>query len=80
HDAHPRLRIAGERIKVLAAVPVAEAGGGPPGRVLDAAPTVACGAGSGLRLLRLQREGRTALDAAAFLRGYPLPPGTMLDG
>ena len=29
-----------------------------------------------LRLLRLQREGRNVLEAAAFLRGLPLPPGT----
>jgi methionyl-tRNA formyltransferase len=47
--------------------------------VLDAALTVACGEG-GLRLTRLQRAGRAALDAAAFLRGFPLPAGTMLHG
>ncbi|WP_408611960.1 hypothetical protein [Falsiroseomonas oryzae] len=38
---------------------------------------MACGAGA-LRLTRLQRAGRAATDAAAFLRGYALPPATVL--
>jgi methionyl-tRNA formyltransferase len=67
----------GERIKVLAAA-VAESGvGTPPGTVLDAALTIACGSGA-LRLTRLQRAGRGALEAEAFLRGYAMPPGTRL--
>ena len=66
---------AGERIKVLQAR--VTAAGGLPGTVLDEAPTVACGEGA-LALLRLQRPGRKALDGEAFLRGYPLPPGTRL--
>ena len=66
----------GERIKVLAARPVAGASGAP-GTVLDAAPIVACGDG-GLQLLRLQRPGKGPLDAGAFLRGFALPPGTQL--
>ncbi|HKT17890.1 MAG TPA: methionyl-tRNA formyltransferase [Stellaceae bacterium] len=65
----------GERIKLLVAAPAA--GSGAPGTVLDAAPTIACGTGA-LRLLRLQRAGRGALDGAAFLRGFELPPGTQL--
>ncbi len=64
-----------EVIRVLAAE-VAD-GTGPPGTVLDAAPTIACGEGA-LRLLRLQRAGRAALGAAEFLRGYALPAGTRL--
>ncbi len=67
--------VTGERIKLLAAA-LAE-GQAAPGTVLDAAPSVACGAGA-LRLLALQRPGRAALDGAAFLRGFPLPPGTVL--
>jgi methionyl-tRNA formyltransferase len=39
--------------------------------------SVACGEGV-LRLLRLQRPGRAALEASAFLRGFPIPPGTIL--
>jgi methionyl-tRNA formyltransferase len=68
----------GERIRVLAAEPVPDDGGKPPGTVLDEAPTIACGSGC-LRLVRLQRPGKAALPAAAFLRGYSLPPGTVLD-
>ena len=62
-------------LKVLAATP--EDGSGPPGTVLDGALLVAAGAGA-LRLRRVQRAGRPAMDAAAFLRGTPLPPGTGL--
>ena len=65
----------GEAIKVLAAAALEASG--PPGRVLDRAATVACGEGA-LRLLRLQRPGRAALAADAFLRGFPLDPGAEL--
>ena len=65
----------GERIRVEATT--TEAGGGPPGRVLDDGAAVACGKGA-LRLLRLQRPGRSAMEAAAFLHGFPLPAGTDL--
>jgi methionyl-tRNA formyltransferase len=67
--------VKGERIKLLDAAQAE--GQGPPGTVLDATPSIACGAGA-LRLLTLQRSGRAALDGAAFLRGFPLPPGTVL--
>jgi methionyl-tRNA formyltransferase len=73
-----------ETIRVLDAEAVPDTG--EPGRVLAPtprtamgvdAPRIACGEGA-LRLLRLQRPGRAAMDAAAFLRGHPLPPGTVL--
>jgi methionyl-tRNA formyltransferase len=67
----------GERIRVIAAAVVAEMAGQPPGVVLDDRLTVACGA-CALRLLRLLRPGRAPLDAAEFLRGYPIAPGTIL--
>src|SRR5947209_6710501 len=38
---------------------------------------VACGSGV-FHPLRLQRPGRAALDADAFLRGFPIPAGTLL--
>jgi methionyl-tRNA formyltransferase len=38
---------------------------------------VACGVG-GLKLLRLQRAGKSAQSADAFLRGFNLPAGTVL--
>jgi methionyl-tRNA formyltransferase len=66
---------AGEVLRVMAAEPAE--GAGPPGTVLDAAPRIACGQGA-LRLLRLQRAGRAAMPAEAFLRGFALPPGTVL--
>ncbi len=62
-------------LKVLA-VQLA-AGSGSPGAVLDNALTVACGDGA-LRLTRVQAPGRAAMDAAAFLRGKPVPVGTVL--
>ncbi len=52
-------------------------GSGPPGVVLDGGLRVACGTGA-LRLTRVQRAGAAAMDAAAFLRGHPVPPGTRL--
>lgn len=69
----------GERLKVLAAdleAGAAEAGV-EPGTVIDDRLLVACAAGA-LRPRRLQRPGRAAADAGAFLRGYPLPAGTRL--
>ena len=65
----------GAMLKVLAAEPAV--GAGPPGTVLDEQLTVACGGGA-IRLLRVQRAGRTAMDAAVFLRGYPMRAGTRL--
>jgi methionyl-tRNA formyltransferase len=50
------------------------AGGSRPGEVLDDALTIACGAGA-VRILRLQREGRSPQDAQEFLRGFPLRAG-----
>ena len=67
----------GERIKVLAAKPAARRVKAAPGTVLDDLPMIACGEGA-LWLLRLQRAGKSPLDAGQFLRGFPLPPGTVL--
>ncbi len=52
-------------------------GDGAPGEVLDDQLRVACGTGA-VRLLRLQREGRAAADAQAFLRGLPVTPSERL--
>ena len=65
----------GERIKLLLAEPLPQSG--PPGTILSE-DTIACGTGS-LRLLRLQRAGKPAMDAADFLRGFSLEPGSRLD-
>jgi methionyl-tRNA formyltransferase len=66
-----------ERIQVHAAIDLPGPAGGVPGTVLDERLLIACGEGA-LRLLRLQRPGRTPLDAPEFLRGFPIPPGTVL--
>ena len=63
------------RIKVLRSTK--GSGAGEPGRVLDDELTVACGEGA-IRLLELQREGRKPMRAEEFLRGTPIPRGTML--
>ena len=63
------------RVKVLNAV--AETGQGEAGTVLDDALLVACGTGA-IRLTRLQREGKGAMDAETFLRGTAVPAGAVL--
>ena len=65
------------RVKTLLAA--ATPGFGAPGEVLEDRDGLVVAAGEGaLRLLRLQREGRGAQDAAEFLRGLPLAPGVRL--
>ncbi len=64
----------GNTLKVLAARPAS--GAGAPGTILDDALLIACGHAA-IRLTKVQLPGRTALAAAAFLRGHPLPPGSM---
>jgi methionyl-tRNA formyltransferase len=45
--------------------------------VLDGHLAIACGTDA-LRPLRLQRPGRGAQGTDAFLRGFAVPPGTIL--
>ena len=63
----------GARIKVLACE-TAE-GSGPAGTFIDDRLTVACGSGA-LRLLKLQREGKGAMEADTFLRGFAIAKGS----
>ncbi|ORE95695.1 methionyl-tRNA formyltransferase [Stappia sp. 22II-S9-Z10] len=72
--AHATFTLGGkaERLKVLRAV-VAD-GAGEPGTVLDDRLTVACGTGA-VRLTRVQRAGKSPVDADAFLRGARIGPG-----
>ena len=58
-----------ERVKVLRSA-VGEQGG-EPGTLLDDALLVACGTGS-VRLIEVQRAGKTPMSAQEFLRGRPL--------
>ncbi|WP_458097638.1 methionyl-tRNA formyltransferase [Roseomonas sp. WA12] len=67
----------GEVLRVLSAEP-APGRDAAPGTVLDEALLVACCGGTALRLTRVQRAGRGAMEAGSFLRGTPVPPGTVL--
>lgn len=66
----------GERVRVLAADVVA--GDGAAGEVLDDALTIACGDGTAIRPVRVQRAGRGVMTPADLLRGFPIPVGTRL--
>lgn len=52
-------------------------GSGAPGEVIGAPLTVACGEGA-VTLRRLQREGKASQPVDEFLRGFPIPVGTVL--
>ena len=65
----------GERLKILYAEPVS--GSGAPGEVLDDRLTIACGSGA-LRLIRLQRAGKSVMSAHELLRGFSLPKGSLI--
>jgi len=72
----------GKVIKVHRAAIASTGETGTPGTVVAAGPggiDVATGAGS-LRLLEIQLEGKRRLDAASFLAGHRVPPGTCLGG
>ena len=64
-------------VRVKALMSRASPAAGVPGEVLDDRLLVACGEGA-VRLLSVQREGRGAQDADSFLRGLPVPAGTVL--
>lgn len=66
-----------ERIKVLGAEAADNTSGAAPGTLLDGRLTVACAEGA-IRLTRVQRPGKAAVDGDAFLRGFQLPVGTVL--
>ena len=71
----------GERVKVLAVEVVDPGEDGElrqaEGSVLDDSLTIACGAGA-VRLTRVQRAGKPAMDAADFQRGRAIPQGAQL--
>jgi methionyl-tRNA formyltransferase len=69
----------GERLKILYAEPYSHLPGetGEAGEVLDDNLTIACGDGA-VRLVRLQRAGKSVMSAAELLRGFSLPPGSRL--
>jgi methionyl-tRNA formyltransferase len=73
--------VSGERIKLLAAevIPLPRHPGesGNDGRVVDDQLLIACGEDA-LRPILVQRAGRSPMPAEDFLRGFPIPEGTIL--
>jgi methionyl-tRNA formyltransferase len=66
-----------ERQRVRALGSTRGEGAGKPGAVLDDRLTIACGEGA-LRLTQVQRAGAKAMSVEEFLRGTPVPAGTVL--
>jgi methionyl-tRNA formyltransferase len=64
----------GTRVKALLCDVVQD--GAAPGTFIDDRLTIACGTGA-IRLLKLQREGKGAMEAQDFLRGFPIAAGTV---
>ena len=65
----------GERVRILAATPVA--GSGVPGEVIDGALTIACAEGA-IAPTSVQRAGRGVMTPVELLRGFAIPAGTRL--
>ena len=61
-----------DRIKVLTAQAISGNFPYPPGTILDNQLTIACGEGA-LRILYVQKVGKSPLPTETFLRGYELP-------
>ena len=64
-----------ERVRILAAEVTDDSG--KPGQILDERLTMACGLGA-IRPLSVQRAGRGVMTSGELLRGFSIPPGTML--
>lgn len=69
----------GERVRVRALQVVEKSSDASPGQILtnDGALDVACASGT-VRILRVQRQGKSEMDVDAFLRGCPLKVGRVL--
>jgi len=71
--------LAGRTLKVHAAAAGGNAGLDPgSARATQDGVRVGCGAGSSLLLTEVQLEGKRRVPAAEFLKGHPLPEGTVL--
>ncbi|GLQ11062.1 methionyl-tRNA formyltransferase [Devosia yakushimensis] len=69
------VELGGKRVRVKVLRSSLVEGSGAPGAVLGDL-TIACGSGA-VRLVQVQREGKSAMDAATFLRGVGAMPGTV---
>ncbi len=71
--------VGGRSLKIHAAAVAAGAGLAPgAARASDGGILVGCGEGSSLLLSEVQLEGKRRVPAAEFLKGHPLPEGTVL--
>jgi methionyl-tRNA formyltransferase len=68
--------VEGTRIKILRAAVVD--GTSEAGHFIDDQLTIACG-NQAIRCLELQREGKSAMSADIFLRGFPIAAGSVVD-
>jgi len=68
--------LGGVRIKALGSR-LSTGGRGAPGEALDDALKIACGDGA-VRLMQVQRAGKGAMAAEDYLRGAPVPAGSVL--
>lgn len=64
-------------LKIGAATPVPEQSDSDAGTAIDDALTIACGTGA-LRIERIQKPGRSMMNASDFVRGQAVPKGTRL--
>jgi methionyl-tRNA formyltransferase len=71
------MAIEGEQVRVKILRCAMADGSGAPGQLLDDRLTVACQQGA-LRILELQRAGKSPMKAEEFLRGTPLKPPARL--
>jgi len=68
---------AGERIRILACEVIDRQGFAAPGEVIDDRLTIGCVNGA-IRPTRVQRAGKGAMSTEELLRGFAIPPGTIL--
>jgi methionyl-tRNA formyltransferase len=68
--------LGGKRLKLLK-VQTVDGVSAPPGTLTGDGLAIACRDGA-IRATRVQREGKGPMDAEAFLRGFDLPPGTLV--
>lgn len=64
-------------LKIGVATPMPEQSGSDSGTAIDDALTIACGTGA-LRIERIQKPGRSMMNASDFVRGQAIPKGTRL--
>ncbi len=72
-------RHAGSRLKIFRTLPTESDGGAEPGTIIEVSGRleIACGSG-GIRVVELQREGKSRVSAVDFVNGYAVHVGDQL--